>query len=128
MIDLHSPSDFVKQITSDQHYPGESTTSFFFLIILILTKASPKSIPAVSNLLKMSGSDSDDGAPLKRVYSVSSPTVWDFVPVETDFKFKFKAHRNKSVRLLYTLKKGTSLPCTATIEGKTWFRLFFPFL
>ena len=76
----------------------------------------------------MSDSDSDDGAPLKRVCSVSSPTVWDFVPEETDFKFKFKAQRKKSVRLLYTLKKGTSLPYTATIQGKNWCRLFFPFL
>ena len=61
----------------------------------------------------MSGSDSDDGAPLKRVRSVSAPSEWDRVPKETDFKFKFKTR----VKLLYTLKKDVCLPYTATIEG-----------
>ena len=65
----------------------------------------------------MSESDSDDGAPLKRVRSVSAPSEWDKVPKETDFKFKFKTRGKKSVKLLYTLKKDVCLPYIATIEG-----------
>ena len=65
----------------------------------------------------MTESDSDDGAPLKRVHSVSAPSEWDKVPKETDFKFKFTNPGKKSVRLLYTLKKDVCLPYTATIEG-----------
>ena len=63
----------------------------------------------------MSESDSDDGAPLKRVCSISAPS--DKVPKGTDFKLTYKIAGKKSVRLIYTLKKDIFLPYTATIEG-----------
>ena len=57
----------------------------------------------------MSESDSNDGTPLKCVCSVSSPSEWDMVPKETDFKFKFKTPGKKGERLLYILKKDICL-------------------
>ena len=63
----------------------------------------------------MSSDESDYEAPLQRVSSVNEKSVWDTVPGEIDFKLTIKKAGKKSVRFLYTLKKGVALPYTPII-------------
>lgn len=63
----------------------------------------------------MSSDESDYEAPLQRVSSVNEKSVWDTVPGEIDFKLTIKKAGKKSVRFLYTLKKGVPLPYTPVI-------------
>ena len=63
----------------------------------------------------MSSDESDYEAPLQRVSSVNEKSLWDTVPGEIDFKLTIKKAGKKSVRFLYTLKKGVALPYTPII-------------
>ena len=63
----------------------------------------------------MSSDESDNDPPLQRVSSVNEKSLWDTVPGEIDFKLKIKTAGKKSVRFLYTLKKGLTLPYTPII-------------
>ena len=61
-------------------------------------------------------SDSDSDCELKRVDSTKIKT-YTFAPSDTDYKLKIKPLMEKKFALLYTLKKGQSLPYSPDLDG-----------
>ena len=66
----------------------------------------------------MSDSDSDCGGLIRLN---SGPLEFEIAPSEIEFKLKIKNENGKWTRCIYTLKKGSTLPCKPSIAGWSYF-------
>ena len=73
--------------------------------------------------LKMIGCDYDSESSCDSIHVRSQPTDYEVCPEDIEFKLKIRV-MGKSVKPVYTLKKGVSLPYTPSISVPSFSGIF----